>query len=98
MREISVDRDGVDPNASETARAKSATSGDLDRRLDRSEVVEIALAKALEAATAAQRWDVVMEIARQLEACRLLARDDVAVLVPLAFANRATLTRDAYAQ
>jgi len=36
----------------------------------RLDAVDIALAKALEAATAAQRWDVVMQLARELEARR----------------------------
>jgi hypothetical protein len=33
--------------------------------------VEIALAKAIEGATAARRWDVVAQLARELEARRL---------------------------
>lgn len=41
--------------------------------------VEAALAKALEAATSAQRWDIVASIARELEARRLAARNVIAI-------------------
>jgi integrase len=47
--------------------------------------VEAALAKALEGATAAGRWDVVAQLARELEARRLGQGSNV---VPLAFAAR----------
>jgi hypothetical protein len=39
--------------------------------------VESALAKALEGATAAGRWDVVAQLARELEARRLARTDNV---------------------
>lgn len=52
--------------------------GTLDHALDRerpvpavADVVEAALAKALEGATAAGRFDVVAQLARELEARRL---------------------------
>ena len=38
--------------------------------VDQSEAVEDALAKALEGATTAGRWDVVAQLARELEARR----------------------------
>jgi hypothetical protein len=42
--------------------------------------VEIALAKALEGATAAGRWDVVSQVARELEARRLARAGNVVAL------------------
>ena len=59
---------GVDRDASPTSRDKPATSRSADRALDHADAIEAALAKALEAATAAQRWDVVAQLARELEA------------------------------
>jgi hypothetical protein len=43
--------------------------------------VEVALAKALEGATAAGRWDVVAQLAKELEA-RRLAREPNVVAMP----------------
>jgi hypothetical protein len=59
----------------------------LDRGLDPArpapgdvDAVEAALAKALEGATAAGRWDVVAQLARELEARRLARMANVVVL------------------
>jgi hypothetical protein len=46
------------------------------------EVVEAALAKALEGATAAGRWDVVAQLAKELEARRLAREPNVLALDP----------------
>jgi hypothetical protein len=54
----------------ETGRDKAAIPGDLGNRVG-SDVVLDALARALEGATAAGRWDVVSQLARELEARRL---------------------------
>jgi hypothetical protein len=63
----------------------------LDPVLDRTrpapaatDAVEAALAKALERATAAGRWDVVSQLARELEARRLARMDNVVALDPKA--------------
>jgi hypothetical protein len=42
--------------------------------------VERAVAKALEGATAAQRWDVVAQLARELEARRLAREPNVVAM------------------
>ena len=76
----------------------------LDRSLDQSNAVEVALAKALAEAAAAGRYDVVVQLARRLEArpvrdaSRTRAEDDLAVAVRLAaehgeWAVVATLSR-----
>jgi hypothetical protein len=52
----------------------------LDRDLDRTGDVEAALAKALEGAAAAGRWDVVSQLARELEARRLARMRNVVAL------------------
>jgi hypothetical protein len=76
----------------------------LDRSLDQSSAVELALAKALEQAAAAGRYDVVLQLARRLEArpvhdaSRTRAEDDLAVAVRFAaeageWAVVATLSR-----
>lgn len=44
------------------------------------DAVEVALAKALTAATAAERWDVVGQLARELQARRLARTENVVVL------------------
>lgn len=44
--------------------------------------VEDALARAIEGAVAAGRWDVVAQLARELEARRLAAASDVVALDP----------------
>lgn len=44
--------------------------------------VEDALARAIEGAVAAGRWDVVMQLARELEARRLAAAGNVEKLDP----------------
>jgi hypothetical protein len=49
------------------------------------DTVESALAKAIEAASAAGRWDVVSQLARELEARRLASAPNV---VPLAKRGR----------
>ena len=61
----------------------------LDRDLDQTrpapaeaEAVEAALAKALEGATAAGRWEVVSQLARELEARRLARMGNVVTLDP----------------
>ena len=61
----------------------------LDPVLDRArpapaeaDAVEAALAKALEGATAAGRWDVVAQLARELEARRLSRMRNVVALDP----------------
>jgi hypothetical protein len=59
--------------------ANPAIPGSLDTNLDASDVVEIALAEALTKAAAAGRFDVVGQIARELEA-RRLSRTGVTVL------------------
>jgi hypothetical protein len=73
-------------NRAASDQSSSATSADdalnktnLDRDLDRTgpapanvDAVEVALAKALEGATAAGRFDVVAQLARELEARRLV--------------------------
>jgi len=62
----------------------------LDRSLDQSSDVEVAIAKALAEAAAAGRYDVVLQLARRLEArpvrapSRVHAEDDLAVAVRLA--------------
>jgi hypothetical protein len=76
----------------------------LDRCLDQSSAVELALAKALAQAAASGRYDVVLQLARRLEArpvrdaSRTRAEDDLAVAVRLAaeageWAVVATLSR-----
>ena len=76
----------------------------LDRSLDQSNAVEVALAKTLGEAAAAGRYDVVLQLARRLEArpvrdaSRTRAEDDLAVAVRLAaeageWAVVATLSR-----
>jgi len=76
----------------------------LDRSLDQSSAVEVALAQALAKAAAAGRYDVVVQLARRLEArpvrdcARSRAEDDLAVAVRLAaeageWAVVATLSR-----
>jgi len=59
----------------------------LDRSLDKAPIapatpdaVEASLARALDGATAAGRWDVVSQLARELEARRLAAAGNVVVL------------------
>jgi hypothetical protein len=59
----------------------------LDRGLDQpqpvpadGDAVEAALAKALEGATSAGRWDVVAQLARELEARRLTRSGNVVAL------------------
>jgi hypothetical protein len=47
-------------------------------------MVEAAVAKALEGATAAGRWDVVSQLARELEARRLARMGNVVALTPKA--------------
>jgi hypothetical protein len=47
-------------------------------------VVEVALAVALEAAAKAERWGIVAQLARELEARRAMpAHDQHGVIVPL---------------
>jgi len=43
----------------------------VDEKVDQSDVVEIALARAVEGAAREGRWDVVAQLARELEARRL---------------------------
>jgi hypothetical protein len=49
---------------------------------DDAHAVEEALAKALEGATAAGRWEVVSQLARELEARRLARMGNVVTLDP----------------
>ena len=51
--------------------------GGLDRSLDQSIDVDAVLAKALEAAATAGRFDVVAQLARELEARRLAREPNV---------------------
>ena len=53
--------------------AKPSSTGDA---------VEAALAQALRKATTAERWDVVAQLARELEARRLARAGNVVILVP----------------
>jgi hypothetical protein len=55
-----------------------------------SDAVEAALAKALEGATAAGRWDVVAQLARELEARRLERAGNVVSIAAPRGARRAT--------
>ena len=48
----------------------------LARRLLRMVQVEVLLASALEAAARARRWDVVAQLAKELEAQRLADKDN----------------------
>lgn len=59
----------------------------MDRRLDRApavpsehDAVESALAKAIEGATSAGRWDIVAQLARELEARRVTRMGNVVAL------------------
>ena len=61
------------PLRDETARPKPEPVADLD-------AVETALADALAKATASERWDVVGQLARELEARRLARADNVITL------------------
>jgi hypothetical protein len=54
-----------------TPESKPATRGDAERLRSGTDPVEVALAKALERATAEKRWDVVAQLGRELEARRL---------------------------
>jgi hypothetical protein len=62
----------------------------LDRSLDRSKTVDVALAEALAKAAGAGRYDVVLQLARKLETqpvrdlSRTRAEDDLAAAVRLA--------------
>ncbi len=67
--------DGVTPTRDETERPKPDVTSAAD-------AVEIALADALTKATAAERWDVVAQLARELEARRLARHANVVVLSP----------------
>jgi hypothetical protein len=46
------------------------------------DVVEAALAKALEGATRAERWDVVAQLASELQARRMAREKNVVPLAP----------------
>lgn len=62
-----------------TPAAISRDSGGLTKRADDSDAVEAALAAALAEASAAGRWDVVGQLARELEARRLASSGGVVV-------------------
>lgn len=71
---------GTPPPISEDVRsdpsdtpATKSENGEFGPTFGPTDAVETALAKALESATAAQRWDVVAQLARELEARRLAA-------------------------
>ena len=59
------------PQGATTTESKSATRGDAERLRSATDPVEVALAKALEGATAEKRWDVVAQLGRELEARRV---------------------------
>lgn len=61
--------DGVD--RSDSPQANSAIAGHLDAKLDAPDAVEAALADALTKAAVAGRFDVVAQLARELETRRL---------------------------
>jgi hypothetical protein len=63
------------PRGGETSRAKPEPASAAD-------AVEIALAVALTEATAAHRWEVVVQLARELEARRLAHAANVIILDP----------------
>lgn len=52
----------------------------MDRSVDQRDAVELALANALEQATAAGRWDVVAQLASELEARRIARAENVVAL------------------
>jgi hypothetical protein len=65
---------------SEQAQANPATPGHLDASLDAPDAVEAALAAALSRAAAAGRFDVVAQLAKELEARRLARMGNVHAL------------------
>lgn len=63
------------PESVRASGANPATTRAVDAAVDAVDPVEVALAKALEGAAAACKWDVVTHLARELEARRLARRD-----------------------
>jgi hypothetical protein len=59
------------PETERPAIAKSSIAGSVDATLDALDVVEVALAKAIEGATEAKEWATVARLAGELEARRL---------------------------
>lgn len=77
------DRRGVELPTTTTAYDKPATPRAPDSSADSSDAVDAALARALEGATAEGRWDLVGQLARELES-RRLARSRNVVALPAA--------------
>ena len=85
--EVDVTREAVedvDTDTTEASGPKSADAGPVDQPLDRSkeafDAVEEALAKAITAAVGAGRFDVVAQLARELEARRMALASNVVAL------------------
>jgi hypothetical protein len=70
---VSTDAAPVDAEDVPLKEPNAAKDRQPDQSLDQPDAVEAALANALQAATAAGRWDVVGELARQLDARRAAA-------------------------
>jgi hypothetical protein len=68
------------PGAPVPPSVNPAMPGCLDASLDAVDAVGAALARALEGATVAGRWDLVAQLARELEARRLTRVENVVQL------------------
>jgi hypothetical protein len=69
------------PSEGETSQDSAESRNALPRQAAASDPVEAALAKALEEAATAKRWDVVAHIAGELEARRLARAGNVVPIV-----------------
>jgi hypothetical protein len=69
--------DGAD-HTRETGRHNPAIGGGVDRSVDRSDELD----RALEAAAAAGRFDVVSQLAKELEARRLAREPNIVAIAP----------------
>ena len=79
---INTEKSGTSEEGDSTAagwsnEAKYATTGGLNDSVNESPDVESVLAKAIEAATSAGRFDVVAQLCRELEARRLARSGNV---------------------
>ena len=73
-------REVSDPRTATNKGDTPSIGNHLDHYLDHSDVVEDALASALTKAAAAGRFDVVAQLAKQIEARRLTRAKDVIAL------------------